>query len=168
MFSEKLVYLPNSYYVNSHMLAFHATPPHSLQTGAPGADAAAIRRARREQGLPPLGPVLCNFNQIYKVDGDTFRSWLKVLQSQPNATLWLRTEGEETHKVLRKVAKRHGVGAARIVFASWAPTSAQSQSSAACPNPAGVPPRARRPKITRPSCRTPSTSWTAGASASKP
>jgi hypothetical protein len=141
-FSEKLVYIPNSYYVNSHLQAFGAQPPRSLQLDESGEKAwegdrregesrgdaeryfDAVIEARKDEFLPPDGPVICNFNQIYKVDGETYATWMDVLEKEPAASLWLRTEGESTHDVLLQNAKRLRVNARRIVFAKWAPTSA--------------------------------------------
>ena len=59
------MYLPNSYYVNSHAQAFESRPPPPLQHGAPGTDAREIARVRKEEGLPEEGEVLCNFNQVH-------------------------------------------------------------------------------------------------------
>jgi hypothetical protein len=145
-FSEKLVYIPNSYYVNSHLQAFGAQPPRSLQVDESGEKAwegdwrekesggnaesyfDAVIQARKDQFLPPDGPVICNFNQIYKVDGETYATWMGVLEKEPAASLWLRTEGENTHDVLLQHAKRLRVNARRIVFAKWAPSSASHVS----------------------------------------
>jgi len=36
--------------------------------------------------------VIANFNQLYKIDGETFALWLRVLQRVAGAVLWLRSE----------------------------------------------------------------------------
>jgi hypothetical protein len=55
-FSEKMIYIPHTYYVNSHMHAWAGVPPVRL-----------TEEERPQQGLPDKGPVLTNFNQFYKV-----------------------------------------------------------------------------------------------------
>ncbi|RMZ79905.1 hypothetical protein DV738_g3065, partial [Chaetothyriales sp. CBS 135597] len=52
----------------------------------------AARWALRQQLFPALSPnavILGNFNQLYKIDPSTFRSYLRILASVPNAILWL-------------------------------------------------------------------------------
>ena len=52
------------------------------------------RFTRGELGLGPLGSrddafALCNFNQLYKLDPETFSVWANALRRLPNAFLWL-------------------------------------------------------------------------------
>jgi predicted O-linked N-acetylglucosamine transferase (SPINDLY family) len=115
-FTEKMIYVPHTYYVNSHSHAWGGIPPqHSVDlTGdgeggslASALDAAAGRggvatrgdsilgkaRVSREfEGLPGFGPILANFNQFYKIDGPTWDTWMEVLRNAPDASLWLRSE----------------------------------------------------------------------------
>ena len=44
---------------------------------------------RHKYGLPPFAFVYCCFNQLYKLDPPTFRSWAAVLREVPNSVLWL-------------------------------------------------------------------------------
>ncbi|KAF2713303.1 glycosyltransferase family 41 protein [Pleomassaria siparia CBS 279.74] len=39
--------------------------------------------------LPKDAIILGNFNQLYKIEPTTFRTWLRILQRLPNAVLWL-------------------------------------------------------------------------------
>ncbi|PSN71368.1 UDP-N-acetylglucosaminyltransferase [Corynespora cassiicola Philippines] len=39
--------------------------------------------------LPDNAIILGNFNQLYKIEPTTFRTWLRILQRIPNAILWL-------------------------------------------------------------------------------
>jgi predicted O-linked N-acetylglucosamine transferase (SPINDLY family) len=39
--------------------------------------------------LPDDAIILGNFNQLYKIEPTTFRTWLRILQRLPNAVLWL-------------------------------------------------------------------------------
>lgn len=115
-FTEKMIYVPHTYYVNSHSHAWGGVPPkHSaaITSGGEGGllasalDAAAgegwgatrgdsissnDRVLREFEGLPSVGPILANFNQFYKIDGPTWATWMRVLRKAPDASLWLRSE----------------------------------------------------------------------------
>ncbi|KAF2998970.1 hypothetical protein E8E13_007239 [Curvularia kusanoi] len=50
------------------------------------------RWAMRKEIFPQLRDdaiILGNFNQLYKIEPTTFRTWLRILQRLPNAILWL-------------------------------------------------------------------------------
>ncbi|KAF1912857.1 glycosyl transferase family 41-domain-containing protein [Ampelomyces quisqualis] len=50
------------------------------------------RWAMRKQifpDLPDSAIILGNFNQLYKIEPTTFRTWLRILERLPNAILWL-------------------------------------------------------------------------------
>ncbi|KAL2148141.1 hypothetical protein VTH82DRAFT_8744 [Thermothelomyces myriococcoides] len=73
--------------------------------------------------LPDDAILLGNFNQLYKIDPTTFRSWLRILEAAPKAYLWLLRFPElgETH--LRRTAQDWGGKAVadRIIFTDVAP-----------------------------------------------
>ncbi|KAL2145521.1 hypothetical protein VTI28DRAFT_6913 [Corynascus sepedonium] len=73
--------------------------------------------------LPDDAILLGNFNQLYKIDPTTFRSWLRILAAAPKAYLWLLRFPElgETH--LRRTARDWGGEgvASRIIFTDVAP-----------------------------------------------
>eukprot|EP00020_Sapocribrum_chincoteaguense_P005319 CAMPEP_0170752868 /NCGR_PEP_ID=MMETSP0437-20130122/12192_1 /TAXON_ID=0 /ORGANISM="Sexangularia sp." /LENGTH=883 /DNA_ID=CAMNT_0011091955 /DNA_START=28 /DNA_END=2676 /DNA_ORIENTATION=- len=78
--SERVVQLPNTFFLTSYPAAFgHVLPrpvvdPSSCDGG--GGDACR-------------GTILCDFNHLYKVTPDTFQSWVHVLEAVPDARLWL-------------------------------------------------------------------------------
>ncbi|KAK3359791.1 glycosyl transferase family 41-domain-containing protein [Lasiosphaeria hispida] len=78
--------------------------------------------------------ILGNFNQLYKIDPTTFRTWLRILAAVPNAVLWLLRFPElgETH--LRRTAKLWaGEGVAnRIVFTDVAPKQQHISRARVC------------------------------------
>ncbi|KAK4127905.1 glycosyltransferase family 41 protein [Parathielavia appendiculata] len=82
-------------------------------------------RMRKElfPSLPDDAILLGNFNQLYKIDPTTFRSWLRILAAAPRAYLWLLRFPElgETH--LRRTARDWGGEgvAKRIIFTDVAP-----------------------------------------------
>ncbi|KAK4169168.1 glycosyl transferase family 41-domain-containing protein [Cladorrhinum sp. PSN259] len=84
--------------------------------------------------LPDDAIILGNFNQLYKIDPTTFRSWLRILAHAPNAYLWLLRFPElgETH--LRRTA-REWVGedvASRLIFTDVAPKQQHISRARVC------------------------------------
>jgi predicted O-linked N-acetylglucosamine transferase (SPINDLY family) len=77
--------------------------------------------ARASLGLPAGAVVLCSFNQAVKIRPDTFASWCAILQSVPNALLWLRDPGEPARSRLVAAAARWRVDS-RLVFAAHVAT----------------------------------------------
>jgi protein O-GlcNAc transferase len=101
-FTEKLLYVPVSPFVNSYAIE-HADllKPSSLK--------------RSDFGLPDDAFVFSCNNQLYKLDPDTFATWLQVLMSVPNAYLWLWEHPVVAKENLIKAAEELGVSD-RIVF----------------------------------------------------
>jgi predicted O-linked N-acetylglucosamine transferase (SPINDLY family) len=71
---------------------------------------------RAELGLPPEAVVLCAFDEAIKIRPATFDTWCVLLQTVPNAVLWLRDPGEGPRNQLRAHAARWRVDS-RLVFA---------------------------------------------------
>ena len=103
-YTEKIVYLPDSYQVND-----------------------AKRRiadkvfSRDESGLPATGFVFCCFNNNYKITPDTFDCWMRILKSVDGSVLWLLEDNPKSSGNLRKEAVQRGVDADRLVFAGRLP-----------------------------------------------
>ena len=103
-YTEKVVYLPDSYQVND-----------------------ARRRVadrvfgREELGLPASGFVFCCFNNNYKIMPETFDSWMRVLKAVPGSVLWLLEDNATAAHHLRREAGVRGVEGARLVFTGRAP-----------------------------------------------
>ena len=73
--------------------------------------------------LPDDVVILANFNQLYKIDPGTFRTWLRILSRVPKGILWLLRFPELGEHNLRQTALRW-VGeevANRVVFTDVAP-----------------------------------------------
>jgi predicted O-linked N-acetylglucosamine transferase (SPINDLY family) len=104
VFSEKVVALPNSYYVND------ATRPIAERTFT-----------RAELGLPERGFVFCCFNGSHKVAPDIFDGWMRILKAIDGSALWLLADHPATMDNLRREAAVRGVEARRLVFASRIP-----------------------------------------------
>lgn len=103
-FTEKIIYLPDSYQVNDDKRFLPAAP------------------ARREDhGLPPEGFVFCSFNNSYKLTPDFFDVWMRLLAAVPGSVLWLFEGSDGTQENLRREAQARGVDPARLVFAPKMP-----------------------------------------------
>ncbi|KAI1345517.1 glycosyltransferase family 41 protein [Xylaria sp. FL0043] len=78
--------------------------------------------------------IMGNFNQLYKIDPSTFRTWLRILSNVPKAILWLLRFPELGESNLRKTAKAwagEGV-ASRIVFTDVAPKQQHISRARVC------------------------------------
>lgn len=102
-YSERLVYLPDSYQPNSFRPVSDATP------------------SRAECGLPRDGFVFCCFNQTYKITPKTFDLWMRILQRAPGSVLWLLKPDQATADNLCREAQARGVDPRRLAFAPKAP-----------------------------------------------
>lgn len=100
-YSEKIVWMPDSYQVNDRARRI-AEPP-------------AVRAAH---GLPE-GFVFCAFNQHSKIERRIFERWTRILASVPGSVLWLQEGPGETR--LRSAARQAGIDSARLVFAPRLP-----------------------------------------------
>ena len=103
-YTEKMVYLPNSYQVND--------------TKCQIADKVF---SREELGLPKDGFVFCCFNNSYKITPDSFDGWMRILMQVEGSVLWLLEDNPMVVCNLRKEAVQRGVNAERLIFAMRMP-----------------------------------------------
>lgn len=84
--------------------------------------------------LPDDAIILGNFNQLYKIEPTTFRSWLRILAQVPKAILWLLRFPELGEANLRRTAKAWAGTevASRIVFTDVAPKSQHISRARVC------------------------------------
>ena len=92
LYTERLVNLPHSYFVNDHRQLY----PRPF-TSSP---------SRADHGLPASGVVLGNFGQLYKVEPKLFDVWVNIVKATPNATLWLLKFPKEAVKRLQVACRR--------------------------------------------------------------
>ncbi len=104
-FTEKLLYLPRCYQVNSEVKILDKI------------------YKREDFGLPKTGFVFGSFNQIYKIDKTIFTVWMNILKRVPESVLWLLNQFPECEINLKKEAKRQGVDPKRIIFGKHMPKS---------------------------------------------
>lgn len=103
-YTEKVVYLPDSYQVNDDR-----------------APAAQRIPQRADLGLPEGAFVFCAFNNAYKLRPETFDVWLRLLAAVPGSILWLLENNPAMERNLRERAGSRGVDPARLVFAPKLP-----------------------------------------------
>ena len=105
-YSEKIVYLPDSYQVNDSRRPISAEPC-----------------ARAAEGLPESAFVFCCFNSAYKIAPDVFDIWMRILARIEGSVLWLFEENPSVEGNLRSEAARRGIAPQRLVFAKSLPLS---------------------------------------------
>ena len=99
-YSEKVVYLPNSYQVNDRNRLI-----------------AEKVFTKDELGLPKDSFVFCCFNNNYKITPNTFDGWVRILKAVEGSVLWLLEDNPIAVLNLRKEAQFRGLDPNRLVFA---------------------------------------------------
>lgn len=99
-YSEKIIYLPDSYQVNDRKRRIS----EKIFT-------------REELGLPEDAFVYCCFNNNYKINPTIFSSWMYILKNVKNSVLWLLEDNHIAANNLKKEAASRGVDPSRIFFA---------------------------------------------------
>lgn len=76
--------------------------------------------SRQQYGLPDNAVVYCNFNQLYKIDPPTLRSWCQILQQVPDSVLWLLRFPLHGEANVLKFCAEQGVDPKRVIFSNVA------------------------------------------------
>jgi len=105
-YSEKVVYLPNSYQVNDRKRLISEE-----------------QFTRQELALPENGFVFCCFNNNFKILPATFTGWMRILKSVDGSILWLLKDNPWVVENIKKEAQKQGVDGQRLVFAERMPLS---------------------------------------------
>jgi predicted O-linked N-acetylglucosamine transferase (SPINDLY family) len=98
-FSEKILWMPTCYQVNSGR-------PLNTETDC----------SRPEWGLPEDAFVFASFNRGYKLTPDCFASWMNILQAAPHSVLWLLEDDIDAQRHLVEHVQAAGVAANRLIF----------------------------------------------------
>jgi predicted O-linked N-acetylglucosamine transferase (SPINDLY family) len=99
-FTEKVVYLPDTYQPNDRKRRIAPRTP-----------------TRREAGLPDDGLVFCAFNNAYKITPKVFDLWMGLLRDIEGSVLWLLGDNPGAIRNLALEAKARGVPSQRLIFA---------------------------------------------------
>jgi predicted O-linked N-acetylglucosamine transferase (SPINDLY family) len=105
-YSERVVFLPNSYQVNDRKRLI-----------------SEFQFTRKELGLPETGFIFCCFNNNYKILPATFYGWMRILKSVDGSVLWLLKDNPWVEENLKKEAEKQCVDSQRLVFAERMPLS---------------------------------------------
>lgn len=88
VYGENLIYCRDTFFCCDH----RQSAPDSQGPQPTWEEEQQRRWAMRKEifpNLPDDAIILGNFNQLYKIEPTTFRTWLRILQRVPNAILWL-------------------------------------------------------------------------------
>lgn len=99
-YTEKVVYVPDTYQVTDNTRAIAAEIP-----------------TRTALGLPETDIVFCCFNVSYKIAPHVFDIWMRLLRTIDGSVLWLLDDNPAAVRNLRDEALRRGVAPERLVFA---------------------------------------------------
>lgn len=102
-YTEKVVYLPESYQINDSKKHISERTP-----------------TRSEAGLPEHGFVFCCFNSSHKIMPDMFDVWCRLLREIDGSVLWLFERNDAAKRNLFLEAERRGIAPERIIFAARA------------------------------------------------
>lgn len=103
-YTEKVIYLPNSYQANDRKR-----------------EIAEKQFSRQELGLPESSFVFCCFNNHFKILPASFDGWMRILDAVPQSVMWLIGGNELAQSNLQKESVRRGIDPARLVFAAHLP-----------------------------------------------
>lgn len=103
-YSEKILYLPNSYQPNSN-------------------NSYIINKnlSREQFGLPINHFIFCSFNNNYKINPFIFNSWMKILKNTEKSILWILSENEDCRKNLTREVIKQNLDPKRLIFAERIP-----------------------------------------------
>ncbi|KAG6196028.1 hypothetical protein E4U10_001352 [Claviceps purpurea] len=132
MYSENIIFCRETFFCCDHA--------QSCASGEINTSWTEVERQRWEMrkhlfpGMEDDIVILGNFNQLYKIDPTTFRSWLRILSRVPRAVLWLLRFPELGESNLRATARQWAGSevASRIIFTDVAPKGQHIARACVC------------------------------------
>jgi predicted O-linked N-acetylglucosamine transferase (SPINDLY family) len=100
-YSEKIVYLPDTYIPNDR----------NREIGKPP--------SRAQLGLPENAFVFCSINNSYKFTPEVFDIWMRLMSEVENSVLWLPQSNSAAVRNLDAEAEARGIAANRLVYAAY-------------------------------------------------
>jgi len=101
--SERCVYLPDSYQLNSYQQ--YSDQQYEIADQSP--------QAIDHQPNPFI---FCCFNKSQKIEPQIFAVWMRILSQVPESVLWLLSDRPEAETNLKRSAQAQGIHPDRIVF----------------------------------------------------
>tara|TARA_B100001057_G_scaffold286762_1_gene286870 strand:- start:3090 stop:5066 length:1977 start_codon:yes stop_codon:yes gene_type:complete len=98
-FSEKIIYLPNSY-----------------QPSEKDRRLSNKKVTKQSLNLPDDNFIFCCFNTNSKILPNTVRLWTDILKKVPKSILWLISDKEDVKKNLKLIFKKENIEPKRIIF----------------------------------------------------
>jgi len=100
-YTEKIIFLPNSYQVNDSQR-----------------EISKKEFSKTALGLPEKGFIFCCFNASYKISPEIFDGWCRILKQVDGSILWLFEGNPRAKENLIRAAYLRGIDNHRLVFAS--------------------------------------------------
>ncbi|KAH0612875.1 uncharacterized protein H6S33_009255 [Morchella sextelata] len=122
VYSENIVFAKYTFFCCDH----RQSAPDSKSRQLSWEEEQARRWAKRKELFPKLrsdAVILGNFNQLYKIEPTTFRTWLRILARVPKAVLWLLRFPDLGETNLKDLAQEWAGEevTSRIIFTDVAP-----------------------------------------------
>lgn len=133
VYGENIIFAKETFFCCDHK----QSAPDAKERQLPWIDELERRRIMRKQLFPDLGEdaiILGNFNQLYKIEPTTFRTWLRILQALPKAILWLLRFPDLGEQNLIETAAQWSTPsvASRIIFTDVAPKNQHISRARVC------------------------------------
>ena len=122
VYGENIIYCRDTFFCCDH----RQSAPDAKDNHTSWEEEQSRRWQMRKELFPQLADdaiIFANFNQLYKIDPTTFRTWLRILARVPNAVLWLLRFPDLGESHLLHTARQWATPevASRIIFTDVAP-----------------------------------------------
>ncbi|KAJ9307341.1 hypothetical protein DTO271D3_1504 [Paecilomyces variotii] len=133
VYAERIVYTKHTFFCCDH----RQSAPDCKDPRLTWEEEQERRWRMRKELFPQLSDdtiIMGNFNQLYKIEPTTFRTWLRILARIPNAVLWLLRFPDLGERNLREtaVAWAGEETASRIIFTDVAPKNTHIARAKIC------------------------------------
>ncbi|OAG06165.1 uncharacterized protein CC84DRAFT_752089 [Paraphaeosphaeria sporulosa] len=133
IYAENIIYCRDTFFCCDH----RQSAPDAQEAQLNWEDEQKRRWSMRKSifpNLPDDAIILGNFNQLYKIEPTTFRTWLRILQKVPKAILWLLRFPDlgETNLKLTAQAWAGSEVANRVIFTDVAQKSQHIARARVC------------------------------------
>ncbi|KAE9968033.1 hypothetical protein BLS_006061 [Venturia inaequalis] len=122
IYGENIIFCRDTFFCCDH----RQSAPDCKERQLSWEDEQQRRWKMRKELFPTLEDdaiILGNFNQLYKIEPTTFRTWLRILAAVPKAVLWLLRFPDLGEQYLKQTAERWATPdvASRLIFTDVAP-----------------------------------------------